>query len=263
MSALLELAGIGRRFGGLVAVDAIDLTVSGGEVRGLIGPNGAGKTTLLDLIGGQRRPSSGRVIFGGTDITGLRADQRAAIGICRTFQNLKLFRDMTVLENVMIGLHAQTRSEMLQALLRTRAQRQEEARMVAVSRQALAAVGLLEEAGRSAAALPYGHRRLLEIARAIVSRPRLLLLDEPAAGLNPAEAAALVRLIRRIQSEGVAIILVEHHLGVVMTACERITVLNYGRRLAEGSPKDIRDHPDVQEAYLGRDDLYERIAVHA
>lgn len=263
MTSVLEVSNVTRRFGGLVAVDAVNMSVQAGEVRGLIGPNGAGKTTLLNLIGGQIRPSSGRIIIDSEEVGGLRADRRAALGIRRTFQNLKLFRDMTVLENVMIGLHTTTRAEVIKALLRTPGQRREESRMAGEAYHVLTIVGLDEYASQPAASLAYGHRRLLEIARAIISKPRLLLLDEPAAGLNKTEAADLVRLIRRINAEGVTIILVEHHMDVVMTACVRITVLNYGRLLAEGSPREIRDDPAVVEAYLGRSDSQKQALGHA
>lgn len=263
MTVVLEMAAVTRRFGGLVAVDAVDISVPEGEIRGLIGPNGAGKTTLLNLIGGQVSVSSGRIRLDGAEIGDLRADRRTALGVRRTFQNLKLFRDMTVLENVMVGLHTKTRAEILRAIVRSPGQRAEEAWMAEEARRILAMVGLSEHAELRAASLAYGHRRLLEIARAIVAKPRLLLLDEPAAGLNRTEAAELVRLIRRINDDGVTIILVEHHMDVVMTACGSITVLNYGRLLAEGSPEAIRNDPAVIEAYLGRGDIAEQVLGHA
>jgi branched-chain amino acid transport system ATP-binding protein len=251
MNALLEAIGLSRRFGGLVAVDSVNMAISEGEVRGLIGPNGAGKTTLLNLIGGQMAPSSGRLLFAGRELSGERPDRRAALGVRRTFQNLRLFREMTVLENVMVGLHASTRAEAIAALLKTPRQRAEEAWVAEESVRALTLVGLTDRANDMASALAYGHRRLLEIARAVVAGPRLLLLDEPAAGLNATESAEFVDLVRRVAETGVAIILVEHHMDVVMSACSRITVLNYGRLLAEGSPAEIREHADVLEAYLG------------
>lgn len=251
MNPLLELSALTRRFGGLIAVNDVTISLQPGEIRGLIGPNGAGKTTLLNLVGGQTRPTAGRVIFDGTDITLSRPDQRAARGIRRTFQNLKLFPDMTVLENVMVGFHSEGRSEIIQALLRTRRQRHEEQTIIDAGYRVLARVGLAEQALKPAGSLAYGHRRLLEVARAIIAHPRVLLLDEPCAGLNASEAQEFVMLLRRIQEEGVAIVLVEHHMDVVMTACETITVLNYGELLAEGTPEYVREHPDVREAYLG------------
>ena len=263
MTNVLELKSVTKRFGGLLAVDAINIKVPVGEIRGVIGPNGAGKTTLLNLIGGQLSPTSGNIIFNGTEVCRLRPDQRARQGICRTYQNLKLFREMTVLQNVMIGLHAGTRAEVIMALLRTGEQRREEARIAEASRRVLSIVGLEKYESKVAASLAYGHRRLLEIARAIVSSPKLLLLDEPAAGLNMNEAANLVRLIERISAERITVVLVEHHMDVVMTVCQRITVLNYGRLLAEGSPEEIRKHPDVIEAYLGRGDIHAQVAANA
>jgi branched-chain amino acid transport system ATP-binding protein len=260
MSAILEIESITRRFGGLIAVNDVTMSLKAGEIRGLIGPNGAGKTTLLNLIGGQMRPTSGRVTFAGTDITGLRPDQRAARGIRRTFQNLKLFPEMTILENVMIGFHTESRAEIIEAILRTPRERREEQQIVGEAYRVLARVGLRDLALHTAGSLSYGHRRLLEVARAIISRPRILLLDEPCAGLNSSESMEFVRLIRQIRGEGVTIVLVEHHMDVVMTACETITVLNYGEMLAEGTPDEVRENPDVRTAYLGRADLYQQIA---
>jgi branched-chain amino acid transport system ATP-binding protein len=260
MNILLNLVEVTRRYGGVLAVDHVNLSLTPGSISGLIGPNGAGKTTLLNLIGGQTRPTSGRVVFQDHDITRSRPDQRAAMGIRRTFQNLKLFPEMTVLQNVMIGFHCQGRSEVFGALLRTPNQRREEREVLDEAMRVLTMVGLHEQAFRTAASLPYGHRRLLEVARAIISRPTLLLLDEPCAGLNASEALSFVGLLRRLQSDKLTILLVEHHMDVVMTACDVIMVLNYGQTLAQGSPGYIRQHPDVCEAYLGRTDLYQLAA---
>jgi branched-chain amino acid transport system ATP-binding protein len=247
----LEIAGLTRRFGGLVAVRDVAIAVAQGSVHGLIGPNGAGKTTLLNLISGHISPSSGRIAFGGEEITRWAVDRRARAGIRRTFQNLKLFRDMTVLENVMVGMHGETHCEVWQSLLRTRAQRDEESTIVARAREALEFVGLLHLSDMKADELPYGSQRLVEMARATVARPKLLLLDEPAAGLNGAESQRLVDLIKAIRAGGTTILLVEHHMDVVMPSCDCITVLNYGQRLANGSPAEIRAHPEVIKAYLG------------
>jgi branched-chain amino acid transport system ATP-binding protein len=263
MTALLDLDLLTRRFGGITAVDAVSMRVETGEIRGLIGPNGAGKTTTLDLISGLTAPTAGRMMLAGADVTGEPAHRLAARGIRRTFQNLKLFTELTVLQNVMIGLHANGRSGVLAAIIATGKQRREEQMMGRESLAALEVVGLADQADRPASALAYGHRRLLEIARAIVARPILLLLDEPAAGLNPSEAETLVALIRRINAQGVTVVLVEHHMDVIMAACSRITVLNYGRKLAEGTPAEIRGSEGVIEAYLGRAGFEERIAAYA
>jgi branched-chain amino acid transport system ATP-binding protein len=263
MNALLEIEGLVRRFGGLTAVDDVSTSIAPGEIRGLIGPNGAGKTTTLNLISGMTAPSAGHMRLEGNDVTGLRADRLAALGVRRTFQNLKLFGELTVLQNVMVGLHSRGRAGVIDAMLGTGRHRREEREMEEQSLVALATVGLAERSGVFAASLAYGHRRLLEIARAIVASPKLLLLDEPAAGLNPTEAAALVELIRRINANGVTIVLVEHQMEVIMTACSRITVLNYGQKLAEGSPDEIRGDERVIEAYLGRPGIEQRIAGHA
>ena len=250
-TALLEIAGLTRRFGGLVAVSDVAMEVAQGSVHGLIGPNGAGKTTLLNLISGHIPSSGGKIAFAGEEITRWPVDRRARAGIRRTFQNLKLFRDMTVLENVMIGMHGETHCEIWHSLLRTRAQRNEEATIVARAREALDFVGLLHLSDTKADELPYGSQRLVEMARATVARPNLLLLDEPAAGLNGTESRRLVDLMKAIRASGTTILLVEHHMDVVMPSCDCITVLNYGRRLANGSPAEIRAHPEVVKAYLG------------
>jgi branched-chain amino acid transport system ATP-binding protein len=252
MTALLETKSLSRRFGGLVAVESIDLRIASGGIHGLIGPNGAGKTTLLNLVSGHLAASSGTIAFDGNDITRRPTERRASLGIRRTFQNLKLFRDMTALENVKVGLHAETRADIFHALLRSPFQRQEEAAIETRARAALDLVGLLAAADQPAASLPYGHQRLLEIARAVVAKPKLLLLDEPAAGLNGGESRRLVGLIKMIRDSGITILLVEHHMDVVMPTCDRITVLNYGRQLADGAPGEIRQHPEVIKAYLGK-----------
>ena len=251
MSTLLDISGLSRRFGGLVAVGDVGMEVAAGSVHGLIGPNGAGKTTMLNLISGHLASSAGKIQFDGNDITRWPVDRRARFGIRRTFQNLKLFREMTVLENIMVGMHGQTHCEIWHALLRTPQQQAEETTITERAREALDFVGLAHLADMQAGALPYGSQRLVEIARAIVAQPKLLLLDEPAAGLNGAESQRMVDLIRTIRASGVTILLVEHHMDVVMPSCDCITVLNYGKRLANGSPAEIRAHPEVIKAYLG------------
>ncbi|MEP9380487.1 ABC transporter ATP-binding protein [Aquabacter sp. CN5-332] len=261
MGALLETHGVSRRFGGLLAVDSVDIEVVEGEVHGLIGPNGAGKTTMLNLLSGHLPVSTGRIAFEGADITRLPAERRAAAGIRRTFQNLKLFREMSALENVMVGLHASSRAEIIHALLRTPFQKREEAEIAEKARAALAFVGLAHLADQPAGSLPYGHQRLLEIARAFVAKPRLLLLDEPAAGLNGGESRHLVDFIQRIRAAGTTIVLIEHHMDVVMPTCDRITVLNYGKLLARGTPAEIRADSAVIGAYLGKGALAAAAAI--
>ena len=262
-SLLLEARQITRRFGGLVAVDCVDIAVREGTIHGLIGPNGAGKTTLLNLIAGVFPATSGALRFRGADITRGSAEQRARGGIRRTFQNLKLFRDMTALENTSIGLHAETRAGMFDAVLHSPRHQREERAIIERAAAALDFVGLAAFANARASTLAYGHRRLLEIARAVVARPALLLLDEPAAGLNKTEALSLTGLIRRIRTGGTTILLVEHHMDVVMSVCDEITALNYGRKLAHGSPAQIQDDSAVIEAYLGRGDAVPTAGGHA
>lgn len=263
MTPVLRLQGMSRRFGGLTAVDDVSTQIAPGEIRGLIGPNGAGKTTLLNLIGGLMRPSDGKIELDDRDVSEISADRRAALGIRRTFQNLRLFEPLTSLENVLIGLHTSGRSGVVGAILRTRAVMHEERIARAQAEAALDLVGLADMANRPAAALAYGHKRLLEIARAIVVKPRLLLLDEPAAGLNAGESRHLVDLVQRLNASGITILMVEHHMDVIMAACSRIMVLNHGRMLLEGSPAEVRESPAVIEAYLGRPGLEERLKSYA
>ena len=263
MSALLQIENLTKRFGGLAATDDISMSVNVGEVRGVIGPNGAGKTTLLNLIGGALNQTTGAIRFDSSDISMLPTHQRAALGIGRTFQNLKLFDGMSVLRNVMVGSHLRGVAGIFGAILRLPSAAREASRLRDEAYSVLEAVGLSAQAEVDAASLSYGQKRLLEIARAMASQPRLLLLDEPAAGLNPTEAIGLTSLIKRVNASGVTVILVEHHMDVIMAACSRISVLNYGKLLAEGSPNEIQNNEKVIEAYLGRPGLEERLAAYA
>ena len=241
-----------RRFAGLTALDGVDLARRRtGGIHAVIGPNGAGKTTLFNLISGLYAPSAGRLVFAGTDITRMNVHRRAALGLARTFQNIRIFGEMTLLENVLTGLHARLSANLASCVLRVPRFRREERDAVATARAALDFVGLAGRAEEPAAALAYGDQRRLEIARAVAPEPALLLLDEPAAGMNPAETMALAALVRRIRDRGTTVLLIEHHMGFVMELSERVTVLNFGRRIFEGTPAEVRAAPAVIEAYLG------------
>jgi branched-chain amino acid transport system ATP-binding protein len=249
---LLEASSLVRRFGGVVAVDGISLRVEDGELAGVIGPNGAGKSTLFHLITGHLRPDGGRVALGGRDVTGLAPDRRARQGIAIAFQSVRLFRQMTVLENVMVGAHAWTHHGFCEAFLRLPRQRREERAVRERAASALARVGLEAEAGKSAESLPIGRQRIMQVARALCGSPRLLLLDEPASGLRGVERQRLARTIAELPREGVSVLMVEHDVAFVTGLVQRVTVMDRGRVIAEGGPDEIRRDPAVVAAYLGQ-----------
>ena len=252
MSTLFETKDICMYFGGLKAVDHVSIQVEQGTIFGIIGPNGAGKTTYFNVCSGSYVPTAGKVFFDGRDITNLRPDQIIRTGIARTFQNIKLFSNMTVLENVKIGFTIHTKTNVADALFRTARYRADEKMLEEQGRALLERLELIGYADTRASNLPYGVQRRVEIARALATSPKILMLDEPAAGMNPQETEALLQFVRRLNREGLTVILIEHDMKFVMNICDRIAVLNYGRKICEGTPVEVKANQEVIDAYFGR-----------
>lgn len=252
MSALLEASGICKYFGGLKAIDGVDMNIEEGRIFGIIGPNGAGKTTFFNICSGVFKPTAGSIHFEGRNITGLPPERVARLGIARTFQNIQLFRYMTVLENVKIGFHVRTRTGMLEALIRGARFKNEERFIEKESEKILERVGLSGYRDTLASNLPYGLQRKVEIARALALDPKVLLLDEPVAGMNPLETKGLSDFIKSLNASGYTIVVIEHDMKFVMGTCDHILVLNFGQKICEGNPAEVRADKAVNEAYFGK-----------